>query len=285
MPVKRDESGRRYVQTEVEVPGTPEEVWKAIATGPGISSWFVPSTVDGRAGGTTRADFGFGPGMEATATITVWSPPHRFVAESADDMGPESPTVATEWVVEARSGGICVVRVVHSWKTDSDKWDDQFEQHSYGWKGFFQILHLYLTAFPGQPSASAQFLPSVPGPKDKAWQTLTGLLGVKGAGKGARVTSPAGAPPLSGVVEEVGEAATHPEMLFLRLDRPGPGIAHLFALPMGGQVFLTMRLFFYGPQARALVAEQEPIWKTWIADRLLPAATPPSPPSGDSARA
>ena len=43
MPVKKDSSGRRYVQAEVEVPGTPEQVWQAIATGPGISSWFVPT--------------------------------------------------------------------------------------------------------------------------------------------------------------------------------------------------------------------------------------------------
>jgi len=38
MRVKKDASGRREVQVEVEVPGTPEEVWRAIATGPGISS-------------------------------------------------------------------------------------------------------------------------------------------------------------------------------------------------------------------------------------------------------
>ena len=43
MSVKKEASGRRSVQVEVEVPGTPEEVWQAIATGPGISSWFVPT--------------------------------------------------------------------------------------------------------------------------------------------------------------------------------------------------------------------------------------------------
>ena len=42
MSVKKEASGRRSVQVEIEVPGTPEEVWQAIATGPGISSWFVP---------------------------------------------------------------------------------------------------------------------------------------------------------------------------------------------------------------------------------------------------
>src|SRR4051812_45796727 len=44
MSVKREASGRRSVQVEVEDPGTPEEVWQAIATGPGISSWFVWTT-------------------------------------------------------------------------------------------------------------------------------------------------------------------------------------------------------------------------------------------------
>ena len=51
MSVQKDGSGKRWVQAEVEVPGTPEEVWRAIATGPGISSWFVPSEVDEREGG------------------------------------------------------------------------------------------------------------------------------------------------------------------------------------------------------------------------------------------
>ena len=41
MSVKKEANGRRSVQIEIEVPGTPEEVWQAIATGPGISSWFV----------------------------------------------------------------------------------------------------------------------------------------------------------------------------------------------------------------------------------------------------
>ena len=48
MSVKIEASGRRSVQGEVEVPGTPEEVWKAIATGPGISSWFVPTEFEER---------------------------------------------------------------------------------------------------------------------------------------------------------------------------------------------------------------------------------------------
>ena len=50
MSVKKEASGRRSVQVEVEVPGTPEEVWQAIATGPGISSWLVPAEFEERVG-------------------------------------------------------------------------------------------------------------------------------------------------------------------------------------------------------------------------------------------
>ena len=62
MSVKKEPSGRRSVQVEVEVPGTPEEVWRAIATGPGISSWFVPTRSEERAGGEVVSTFG--PGMD-----------------------------------------------------------------------------------------------------------------------------------------------------------------------------------------------------------------------------
>ena len=50
MPVRKDENGQRSVEAEAEVPGSPEEVWRAIATGKGISSWFVPTTVEEREG-------------------------------------------------------------------------------------------------------------------------------------------------------------------------------------------------------------------------------------------
>ncbi|MGL5826492.1 MAG: hypothetical protein ACRCYU_17020 [Nocardioides sp.] len=31
---------KRSIELDIEVAGTPEEVWRAIATGPGISSWY-----------------------------------------------------------------------------------------------------------------------------------------------------------------------------------------------------------------------------------------------------
>jgi uncharacterized protein YndB with AHSA1/START domain len=271
MPVKKDASGRRFVEAEGEVPGTPEEVWQAIASGPGISSWFVPTTLDERVGGSVVCDFG--PGMESLSTITAWEPPHRFVADSRDDMGPDDPTVATEWIVEARSGGTCVVRVVHSWFTSSDDWDDQFEGHTYGWIAFFRILRLYLTHYRGQPSSAFQLMGVAPEPKSEAWEALTGQLGlqVEDAEVGKRVSTSHTAPPLAGTVEWAGPP-DWPEAL-LRLDEPAPGIAHLVPHAMGGQVYLTIRFYLYGDQAPAAVTRTEPLWQAWVNEHFpLPAA-------------
>ena len=79
MPVRKDASGGRSLEAEVEVPGTLEEVWQAIATGPGISSWFVPSTIEECVGGAAASDFG--PGMESAATIrrrSLWTERGRW---------------------------------------------------------------------------------------------------------------------------------------------------------------------------------------------------------------
>jgi uncharacterized protein YndB with AHSA1/START domain len=269
MSVKKDASGRRSVQAEVEVPGTPEEVWQAIASGPGISSWFVPTEVEEHAGGVTTSHFG--PGMDSLATITTWEPPHRFVAESRDDMGPDGPTVATEWIVEAQSGGTCVVRVVHRWFTSSDAWDEQFEGHTFGWLSFFRVLRLYLEHFSGQPSAAFQLMGVAPEPKEIAWKALTTPLGLEGATVGERVASPNGAPPLAGLVESVGQPEW-PEAL-LRLDEPAPGIAHFVPHAMEGQIYLTLRFYLFGDQAAAAVARAKPQWQAWLnAHCPMPAA-------------
>jgi uncharacterized protein YndB with AHSA1/START domain len=262
MPVKKEPSGRRSVEAEVDVSGTPEEVWRAIASGPGISSWFVPTRMDGRVGGTATSSFGPGNSMDSVAKITTWEPPKRFVAETQEGPG----TVATEWTVEARAGDTCTVRVVHSWFASSDDWDDQFEGHSYGWISFFQILRLYLAHYRGQPCSPVQLMATSAEAKEKAWAHLIEPLGLANARVGAHVTAPADAVELSGFVEVVNP----PEWpgLLLRLDKPAPALAHLFALAMGGQVMLPVRIYLYGHSAADAAKEVETTWQTWLNRRF-----------------
>jgi uncharacterized protein YndB with AHSA1/START domain len=263
MPVKKEPSGRRSVQAEVEVSGTPEEVWQAIASGPGISSWFVPTKIEERVGGTATSSFGPGNSMDSVAKITEWEPPKRFVAETQEG-GPG--TVATEWSVEAKAGGTCTVRVVHSWFASTDDWDDQFEGHSYGWISFFHILRLYLAHFRGQQCWPVQLMAMSTEPTETAWQRLVQPLALANASVGARVATPDDAPELSGVVEVV-NPPQWPGML-LRLDTPAPALAHLFAMPMGSQVLLPVRIYLYGRSVAEIASTVEMEWQGWLGRRF-----------------
>lgn len=288
MLVNEDDDGRRSVEATVEVPGSPEEVWRAIATGPGISSWFVPTTSDERVGGETVSSFG--PEMDAVAKITEWDPPHRYTAESTEaaetEQGPG--TVATEWIVEARDGGSCVVRVVHRWFADTDEWDGEFEAHAYGWAtSYFRLLSLYLTHFSGQQCSTFELAGFNAAPPAQTWATIRSGLGfTKDAD---RVEALEGAPELSAAIERIevtdpallraretspmikaaleGMDGEEPELL-LRLEKPAPGLAHLFLMPMGEHTMVSIRFFLYSEQGAAAAPDAEAEWHDWLAARF-----------------
>jgi uncharacterized protein YndB with AHSA1/START domain len=239
MSVKKEPSGRRSVEVEVEVPGTPEEVWQAIGTGPGVSSWFVPTEIEERLGGAIKVRFG--PGMESVKKLTTWEPPHRLAADGPG-MGPNAPPMATEWIVEARAGGTCVVRVVHSLFAATDDWDDQLSGTESGWPGFFRVLRLYLERFKGQRPASFQIMLPTPGTVDEVWDRLLRGLGLAGLAAGARFTTAPGTPTLSGHVERQGVGAEH-ELLLL-VDAPGAGIARIGTLGMGPMTAVLLTAYF-----------------------------------------
>lgn len=264
MSVQKDPSGQRSVQVEVEVPGSPEEVWEKIATGPGVSSWFVPTEIDGKVGGDIVTHFGPGNSMDSHATVTSWEPPHRMIAENSYQPGDEEGKMATEWTVEAKAGGTCTVRVVHRWFTETDSWDNQMEQAEHGWGGFFQTLKLGLTHFPGQPGATAQAMAMVPGPVEEAWRTFRSKIGFGDLVVGQPFGSQSPAPLLSGTVAQAGDAQGIP---YLRgvLEQPAPGIAHIFMTPMGDQVYLALQLYFFGDGAARTAAEQEQAWTAWLS--------------------
>src|SRR5882757_6555406 len=152
MSVKKTATGRRSVQVEVELPGTPEEVWQAIATGPGISAWFVPTEFEERDGKPVAMKYNFGPGMEPRAAVTAWDPPRMFATEAAGWM-PGAPAIANEWTVEEREGVVCIIRIVQSLFASTDDWDTQLESAKSGLPGFLRTLRIYLTHFRGQRSA------------------------------------------------------------------------------------------------------------------------------------
>lgn len=265
MAQKKDTPGRRTVEVEFELPGTPEQVWEAIATGPGISSWFVPTEVEPREGGAVK--FYLGPDMTSSGHVTGWNPPHRFAYEEPGWNDP-APPLASEFIIEARSAGTCTVRVVHSLFTSQEDWDDQLGSMKTGWGPFFRVLAIYLTHFAGLPGATGGSTVPYPGTQPAAWDDLRSALGLSAARVGETYdTSPAGGPSLVGRVVSVTQEGRHCE-LTMQLDKPAPGVALLGTHEWAGKVNVAISLYFYGPEAAKTAEEQGRVWEAWLRKRF-----------------
>lgn len=266
MSVKKDQDGRRSVCVEVEVPGTPEQVWQAIATGPGISAWFVPTTVEGGVGGETTSDFG--GGMVASAKITAFDAPRRFAAE-APGWAEGMPPFATEWTVEAKSGDTCIVRVVHSMFASTDDWDGQLEGTENGWPGYFEVLRRYLARFAGQRSAQVQTISMVSLAGPDAWSKLAAAMHIEGDRGHEVAIDIAPGVTLAGTLGRVASAGNQHTMV-LELSSPCPGTMYGGAFPCGGTM-VSLQTYLYGESAESIARELGPLMQQWV-DGLFPAA-------------
>jgi uncharacterized protein YndB with AHSA1/START domain len=263
-------TSERRIEVKVEVPATPAEVWAAIATGPGITAWFMPADVEGAVGGSVVHRPA--PDMPSTGTVTAYDGPHRFAYEEpapiAEGEEPARP-IATEFLVEARGGGTCVVRIVQSGFGEGDAWDRAIESFTTGWKQALLSLRLYLTRFRGESAAPITVATTAPGPKDAVWSALARALGVPAAPeRGQRITiTAAGAPGISGTVEEAADG-----ILTLALDEPARGLGLIGVGGIGDdEVFVTIRAQLFGPGAAQVAAREQDRWATWLSQRMAPA--------------
>lgn len=261
MPIKNDGTGKRWVEMELLLPGTPDQVWQALATGPGYTAWFAKSEIEPRVGGLLRFDFG--DGVSGTGEVTKREPPHEFSYVERDwEKG--APPVATEITVVGRSGDSSVVRMVHSLFTSSDAWDDQVEGFEKGWPSFFAVLRVYLAHFAGSHAAS--FIVNRPSLESAlpTWERMLDLLGLSGANTGQRRTSSSGPEPWAGVVEHVYQDGSQ-RYLVLRVEEPSPGVVvvgtHDKGTPPPG---LSICRYFYGEGAEQRAEESEPRWRDWL---------------------
>ena len=137
------------INHDATVPATPAQVWDAIATGPGISTWFIGRTeIDGA---TVRTSFG--DDWIPAGTVTTSEPPHHFGYRS--DTAPDGRFVAYEYLIEARDHSSTVLRAVTSGFLPGDDWADEYEAMGYGTELFFATLTAYLRHFPGRTGTPA----------------------------------------------------------------------------------------------------------------------------------
>ena len=272
MSIRIDETTtRRWVEMELEVQATPEEVWQAIATGPGISAWFVPTRVEEREGGAVTFEFG-GEMGSSTGEVTRWQPPRRFDYVEREWM-PGAPPVATEIQVTSAGGGTTVVRMSHSLSATSDEWDQHLEAFEKGWEPYFEILRRYLADHAGARCAPVRTTGTVAGPagaEDGAWERLLHSLGIEGAEEGSSVRTTSGAPRLAGTVVRA-TARDHQRDLLVALDEPAPGFALLGAFFWEGTAHTSASLYLYGAEAPAAAEREQAAWSSWMEQLVAPA--------------
>lgn len=252
----------RLRENDIEVPGTPEEVWRAIATGPGHAAWLFPADIEPEQGGAMlihREPYG----ADQRATVTAWQPPHRFAYQ--EPVGLDAKPLTTEFLVEATGGGSCVVRVVCGFGHDGEGWEDLVEGAAEGWRMSLIVLRAYLTHFAGRPATNLDVLVDLGLPaaaRARASAVLMELLGLAGRAAGDRFRTPAGAPALAGTVEHRSEG-----YVLLRAVEPHPGLFAISCFPMADGAPLSANLLarLYGTPTGIAVQEQAN-WQTWLAE-------------------
>ena len=259
MPTKFDASGRRWVEMEFLVPGTPDEVWQAMATGPGNTAWFTRAEIEETIGG--RITFHFMPGVTSDGTVTQWEPPHRFGYVEVG-WAENAPPVATEISIVARSGDECLIRMVHSLFSTTDDWDSQMEGFESGWPGFIEVLRLYLGHHAGQNAASFQLTAEAKGDALVVWRRVLDGLGYRSADVGEHWTVDAGET-FSGVITRVRQDEQQRYVL-MRIGGDNPGVGLFGIYGTSGATRLSLCRFFYGPEAGETAAAAEPKWQAWL---------------------
>jgi len=177
------------IRREVELPATPEQVWEAIATGPGNAAWLFPIEIADHEGGTSADG----------SMVTVWDPPRHFAARAEGERGWFN---AVEAIVEGREGGSTVLRWVHS-GIFVDDWDNQYDSADHHTDFYLHTLGQYLRHFSGRTATyiGAQGPPTSTG-RD-AFRVLRRALGLTDdAAQGDRVRlAPPGLAPMDAVVD------------------------------------------------------------------------------------
>jgi len=247
------------VEFTVEVPGTPEQVWAAIATADGISSWFLPTDLEERVGGAIVTYMG---DTDSPGTVTGWEPPRRFVYEepgwAALTGHPDAPVtpLATEFLVEARSGGTCVVRVVTSGFGTGADWENEWmSRMEQGWRPYFDRLRLYLAHFPGRHATPMSIELPVTGTPAAVVTAMRIDLGITGVGEQVEARG------LVGVGELIGE-----DNLLLRLTAPVAGFLAFAAYEVdAGVTHAVVQAQLFSDDAAAWVKREQPAWQAWLA--------------------
>ncbi|MCT2582827.1 SRPBCC family protein [Actinophytocola gossypii] len=168
--------GREFESTDqVELDASPEEIWRAIATGPGIDSWFMGRNEVDAAHGAVRQSFG---DFQPEYRIAGWEPMWRLAYGT--DEAPDGRFVAYEFLIEGRDRSSTVLRMATSGFLPGDDWSDEYDAMRAGNAMFFATLATYLTHFAGRTGRPLTVFGPPVTDWPATWRALASALGLAG---------------------------------------------------------------------------------------------------------
>jgi uncharacterized protein YndB with AHSA1/START domain len=253
---------RFEIAKDLEVDAGPEQIWEAIATGPGMDSWFMGrNEVEPREGGTTRWSIG---DYTAESTVTAWDPPRHFASRQTE--APDGSFHQFDYRIEPRETGRTGIRYVHSGALGGD-WEAEYEAMGEGDPAYLNKLVQYLTYFSGRFAVSVEAMGPEVADTKRVMGTFRRALGLSDeAAVGDEVgATPEGLGPIDGVVSWVS-----PHFVGVRSDDAIYAFIHGFE----GTTMVGHHLFADGVDRQ----EAERAWRSWLG-RLF------APSGGDAASA
>lgn len=188
------------IEEEIALDATPAQVWEAIATGPGVDSWFMGrNEIEPGKGGLTRMTMGE---HAEEGTVTAWQPNEHFAFKSRENA--DGTFMAFEYLIEGRDGGSTVLRFVHSGFLGDD-WEEQYDALRKGDGMYLRKLALYVKYFAGRTSEFNMLAHGPQVPEERVWAAYREVLGLSSqpkVGDVVRIAIP-DLPPAEGVVEFV----------------------------------------------------------------------------------
>lgn len=222
--------------TEITLPATPAEVWRALTDASYVQAWYVPEArIDARIGGEYFVSWG--AGMEATATIEVLEPGRhlRVVSERKTAGNAEPVCIAIDYFLEAQ-GGETRLRLVHSGFLTSSEWDNEYNGTKMGWPVMLRILRYGLAHHPGVPGRQRWLYSTAPLSPVEAWRRFADVF--------------RGAP---------AEYASEPSEYCAPWSEPGGGLVYAAFAERKGMTGISLHVVLYG-EAAARIGEAAADW-------------------------
>ena len=157
---------------DIELGATPEQVWDAIATGPGIDSWYMGRSEVSPAEAVRTVVSNW----SIDSRVTAWEPGSRLAYG-----GEESDTdrfLAYEFLIEGRNQGSTVLRMVAHGFLPGDDWAEEFEAMTKGGLMYWHTLVAYVSHFAGRTATPLEVDGPLPESWDAAWLGIGRALGL-----------------------------------------------------------------------------------------------------------